>query len=160
MAQAVEMSKLNRQSTLAQAHPIDATDLLLYIMWQRSHQHTSPTPPAASPNPSPLCRVVSMEGLKSWARRFVKAPEHQVPTISTRDALNRFNRNPTPLVSLNRFLNPQNQLLSCFIGLSVPQVTLPNNPMGSQLQCGMAHGRLHRRSYGWNGPGPPRDVIC
>ena len=103
-----------------------------------------------------------MESLKRWAKRVVKAPEHEVPTISTKDVLKGYKQNPAPLVRLRwvHFLKPQNQLPTHPIGRSVPQVALPNNPMGSQLQCGMALRRLHRRSYSWDGTGPPRDVIC
>lgn len=105
-------------------------------------------------------RVASMESLKRWAKRVVKAPEHEIPTISTRDVLKGYEKNPAPLVRWIHFLKPQNQLPTHPIGRWILQVTLPNNQMGSQLQCGMALRRLHRRSDSWNGTGPPRDVIC
>ena len=60
--------------------------------------------------------VVSMESLKRWARRVVKAPEHEVPTISTKDVFAGYQRNPAPLVSWVRSLKPRNRLLTYLIG--------------------------------------------
>jgi len=61
-------------------------------------------------------RVVSMESLKRWARRVVKAPEHEVPTVSTRDVFTGYQKNPAPLVSWAHFLKPRNHMFTYPIG--------------------------------------------
>src|SRR5258708_1690677 len=111
-----------------------------------------------------------MESLKRWARRVVHAPDPQkdVPTISTKDVLRSYKQDPTTAVSFStRFRSPSKSLEPIAYyptyysqGDWLPQVALPSNPMGSQLQFGVAHRRLYRWSYGWNGIGPSINVLC
>ena len=112
IAQAIETLKANRHSTVACTHAIELGAINQPIKWQRSHVML--THPRLLRIAS--LRVVSMESLKRWARRVVKAPEHEVPTISTKDVFTGYQRNPAPLVRWVRFLKPRNHFLTCPIG--------------------------------------------